>query len=326
MKSKAWIWKGSPEPKDLSMEEKTIRNLQEDEVLVKNSFIGLNPVDWKLINHLYPKEKIGIVPGVDGAGIVVGVGNDMKKIRTGTRVCYHTDLNQDGSFSDFTIVKGHRVMYIPDRVSDITAAAFPCPGLTAWQGFSKLPKVKGGDILVNGAGGMVGNIITQLAVKAGARVYVTASPKHHPDLYNKGVVSAIDYKVENWKSALIQQLHERKLYAIFDMVSGKSATGLTDLLGYYGHIVSIQDRIDKNPIPPFTTSISLHEIALAAFHQYASDTQIAELMKDGEELLNQIGNNILNVAIPKVEIFSKLNLALQKLKENPSVGKTVIEI
>lgn len=77
-------------------------------------------------------------------------------MRPGARVAYHTSLSRSGSFARHTIVAARCVFPIPDSVSDLAAAAVPCPGLTAWMARAKVPDVAGRDVLVSGAGGAVG--------------------------------------------------------------------------------------------------------------------------------------------------------------------------
>src|SRR5690606_32999752 len=187
-------------------------------------------------------------------------------LRVGTRVAYHTNLRKDGSFSEYALVDARALLPVPDGLSDVAAAAFPCPVLTAWQAVQKLPVIAGKVILVNGAGGAVGSVICQLLAQRGAKVYATASPRHHAFLAQAGVVQAVDYRQEHW----VERFAGMQFYAAFDTVSGDSAQQLAAMLEYYGHLVCIQDRLNASPVAPFSTCISLHEIALAAQHSYGS--------------------------------------------------------
>lgn len=324
--AKSWTWQKKGEPTDLVLKEKQVRVLNDNEVLIQNTVIGLNPVDWKLIEWGHPNWNSDSVPGVDAAGIIIAVGKNMTHLRIGTRVCYHTDLSKDGSFSTHTIVSGFALMSIPEKLSDEAAAAFPCPCLTAWQAFCKVPNMAGKNVLVSGAGGSVGYFLTQLLLEANAKVFVTASAKHHAEFLKMGCVKAVDYKDKNWKQTIVDPLQGNLFDAAFDMVNGKHATELAPLLGYYGHLISIQDRVDQNPLAAFTTCISLHEIALGAFHKYASSQQIAELMQAGEVLLNKIGNGTLKLRENSVSSFDNLPIHLAEMKKNHSSTKYLIKI
>lgn len=302
--------KAIPEPNDYT-------------VLIKNSAIGINPVDWKLIDGRLGNFSKNHIPGVDGVGTIVKVGTKVLNLSIGTRVAYHTDLTKDGSFSEYTLVDARALIPVPNLLNDISAAAFPCPGLTAWQSVQKLPKISGKKILVNGAGGAVGSLITQILVAHGAKVYAVASQKRHKQLAQLGVVQSFDYRDDNWFESLFDN---QKFYAVFDMVNGISATKLAQLLEFYGHIISVQDRVEKSPFAPFTTSISLHEIALASQHLYGSDQQWYELVQAGFNLLSQISMNALVLPQIKTVQFSEIKRTLEMLKQNNDGQKYIAYI
>lgn len=321
--TEAWLWNNEASPLLLQKGRKDLPELGADDVLIENRAAGINPVDWKLIEGLSDAWKTGQIPGVDGTGIIVATGRNAMHFAKETRVMYHTDLRFDGSFSRYTVVAARAVMPVPEFISDAAAAALPCPGLTAAQAVGKVNELTGRNVLVNGAGGAVGGIIAQLLVHAGARVYATASPGHHETLMKRGVSGVFDYKDARWREAFRRTLNGQALYAVFDTVSGESAASLADLLGYYGHLVSIQDRLEKAPLPAFSTCISLHEVALAAIHPWGTPAQWSELCRSGAHLLQKVGNNALR--LPKIETvsFDEIPNALQRLREGRSGIKYV---
>lgn len=321
-KTDAWTWHRNPSPLQLSKEEKSLAP-GDDDVLVENRAVGLNPVDWKLMEGLSPAWQAGQIPGVDGMGIIVPTGKNVAHPRKGSRVMYHTDLRHHGSFARHTLVKANAVIAVPDNISDATAASLPCPGLTAWQAIKKLPDIAGQTVLVNGAGGYVGNLITQLLINHAAHVYVTASERHHKKLSARGVIQAFDYKASGWKEDFRRMLGEKAVHAVFDTVNQQSAISLAGLLGYYGHLVCVQDRIETAPLPAFTTSISLHEIALASIHAYGTAQDLSQLRLAGETLLKQVGNGELQLAAPETVTFDDIPAALEKLKHNNDGTKYV---
>jgi NADPH:quinone reductase-like Zn-dependent oxidoreductase len=323
---KAWSWQHKGEPEDLILKDYEVRKLEDHEVLIQNTVIGLNPVDWKLIAGGHPDWKKDHIPGVDGAGIIIDTGKNMSHLRPGSRVCYHADLTKAGSFSTHTIATGNRLIHVPDKISDESAAAFPCPSLTAIQSFQKIPDVFNKKILVSGAGGSVGYFLTQLLLSKGAKVYVTAGEQHHGEFQKMGVIKTTDYKNENWKELMKESLHGSLFDVVFDTVSAAHATGLMELIGYYGHMVPVQGRIKENPVSAFSTCVSLHEIALGAFHKYASEEQITRLMEDGEMLLNKIGNGKLKLREQKINSFENLPQHLSEMKKNNSSTKYLVKV
>lgn len=325
MKTQAWCWNKKGEPTDLTLQEVELGELGADEVLVQNAVISLNPVDWKLIEWGHHAWKSGHIPGVDGMGVIIAIGKNVHHLQKGMRVCYHTDLSKNGSFSKHIRLNAHALMRVPDNCNDEDAAAFPCPSLTALQAFQKTPSLKGKNVLINSAGGSVGYFLTQLFLKEGARLFVTASPKHHAHFARLGVRYAVDYRDPQWHQKM-QEINLEGFNAAFDMVSGKTASKLAPLLTYYGHLVAVQDRVEKNPVEPFTTCISLHEIALGAFHKYANKNQIRELMQHGEKLLHAIGQGEYLLRKHKIESFENLPLHLEEMKKAHHDLKYLIKV
>ncbi len=322
----SWCWQYPSEPSSLILKSVQLPELKNDQVLIANRVIGLNPVDWKFIQQPGSLWQMGHIPGVDGMGTVIAVGDSVTHIKIGTRVCYHTNLLTHGSFSQHTLVSAKAIIPVPDGVSDEAAASIPCPGLTAWQAMRKLPEIKGKRILVNGAGGSVGSFLTQLLIQHGAQVYATASPANHKRLNRWGVIHSFDYSAPNWQQTLRDILGEQSLYAAFDMVSGEHAATLAPLLGYYGHLVCVQDRLTQPPISPFTTCLSLHEIALGAIHQHGDDKQWAELVQAGQNLLTSVMTGELSLPELNIDRFENLPYSLLKLKQNNRAIKYLITL
>ncbi|SQI43815.1 Quinone oxidoreductase 1 [Leminorella richardii] len=322
----SWCWAQPGEPDSLTLSHTELPELASDEILVANRVIGLNPVDWKFIEQPFNLWEAGHIPGVDAMGTVAAVGARVRHLRVGSRVCYHTNLRTNGSFSHHTVISAKAAIPVPDGVTDEAAAAIPCPGLTAWQALKKVPELKGKRVLVSGAGGSVGSILTQLLIEQGALVYATASETNHARLGHWGVIQAFDYRQSDWRQQLRQQLGSHALHAAFDMVSGEHAATLAPLLGYYGHLVCVQDRVNTSPVGAFTTCLSLHEIALGAMHQHGSDAQWAELVQAGQELLARVERGALVLPPFEVSPFDALPESLMRLKRNDRAVKYVINI
>ena len=140
-------------------------------IVVRNYAIGINPVDWKFIDDNPRDWEKGHIPGVDGAGVVVAVGEGVDNSLLGKRVAYHHSPGENGSFADHSEVYASRVMVVPESVDFALAAALPCPMLTAWQAFSKVPVRKGADVLVSGMGA-VNKLLAQMLSQAGFNVHV----------------------------------------------------------------------------------------------------------------------------------------------------------
>ncbi|MCC9651052.1 zinc-binding dehydrogenase [Vibrio sp. MA64] len=294
------IWQYQTETHSLVLGKAKIPTLDDNEILVQNKAIGINPVDWKFIKANPLNWPNGHVPGVDGAGLIVQVGANVDTGLIGRRVAYHASLKRNGSFAEYTVLNAERVMMLPESLSFELAAALPCPMLTAWQAFEKIPLTLQKETLIVGFGA-VNNLLSQLLVNAG---------------YTVDVVSA-SLSEERAQSLGIRQVYREqsqidlKYFAIFDAVSGENAAHLVSLLRANGHIVCIQDRIPKPIDPPFTRTISYHEIALGALHDFGDKEDWHALMQSGEELLERIANGNVEISVPTIFKFGLMPEALK---------------
>ncbi len=313
---RAWTWQGGSEPTDLRLEWIDMPELATGEVLVRNAAIGLNPVDWKLLPAgAQSGWNAGHVPGVDGAGMVIALGDDVDDGWLGARVAYHTSLqNTLGSFAEYTPVPARALMRVPDALDLDVAASFPCPGLTAWQAIEKLPHRDGTPLLISGAGGAVGQYLVQYAARRGYAVTALCNPRHWDRLRRLGAAQCIQEPVAG------------QFFAVIDAVGPDHAARLVPLIGANGHIVCIQGRLEEWPVPAFGRALSMHEVALGALHIHGSDQDWAQLTAAGESLLADIGKASIHPE-PLVTLgFTDLPSHLNALKHRNFSGKALIQL
>lgn len=299
--TKAWHFAGENAP--LSLSDATISLPAEDHIIVANHAIGINPVDWKYIAHNPTHWPKGHIPGVDGAGVVVAVGGNADKALVGQRVAYHHSLSKQGSFAQQTAVHAERVMRIPADMSMAQAAALPCPLLTAWQAFNKVPVVTDSKVLVCGMGA-VNKFLVQLLYRSGFEVHVVSASLSESDATALGIQRVFRTPPQ-----------EGLYFALFDATDPNEARKQIPLLQANGHVVSILGRIETPVDPPFTRTISYHEIALGALHDYGDQQQWHRLMADGEQLMQDIVSGKLSLPSYTEFPFSSLNSALRYSKE-----------
>ncbi|MFE9413418.1 NADP-dependent oxidoreductase [Streptomyces sp. NPDC006704] len=167
---------GSPEV--LEVQEMPEPHAAPDEVRVRVTAAGLNPMDWQIAAQPDMAARFGItLPagfGSDFAGVVDEVGADATGFAMGDRV-FGAAIGR--SVADFVLVKTPTATLwpTPEGVGDAVASTLPVSGLTAAAALAAIG-LRGGDtVLIGGAAGGVGIFAVQLAKLAGARVLGTAS-------------------------------------------------------------------------------------------------------------------------------------------------------
>ncbi len=149
------------------------------EVLIAINTAGIGSWDASIRDGSWRKPgrpRFPLVPGVDGAGIVVGKGARVRRFHVGDRVyAYEFGNRQGGFYAEFAAADADHVSRVPNRLDLRDAGAVATTGLTALQGIDALGLRSGQTILIFGASGAVGTMAVQLARQRGARVIATAS-------------------------------------------------------------------------------------------------------------------------------------------------------
>jgi NADPH:quinone reductase-like Zn-dependent oxidoreductase len=164
--------------------------------------------------------KGDVVPGSDGAGTVVAIGEKVTRFQKGDRVC--TTVNQahlagsltpaasltglggslDGVLRSYGVFPESGLVSTPSKLSFREASTLPCAAVTAWNALYGLagrsPK-PGDTVLTLGSGG-VSLFAIQLAAAAGATVISTTSSTAKGErLKALGSSHIIDYnKDKSW--------------------------------------------------------------------------------------------------------------------------------
>jgi len=136
------------------------------ELLVRVHAVSVNPVDTKVRRNAPPPDGEARVLGFDAAGVVEAIGEAVSLFKPGDRVFYAGALNQRGSNAELQCVDERLVGRMPATLTFAQAAALPLTSITAWELlFDRLgvtAETKGALLIVGAAGG-VGSILTQLA-------------------------------------------------------------------------------------------------------------------------------------------------------------------
>lgn len=152
------------------------------DLLVEVKAISVNPVDTKVRQNMPPEGGQPKVLGWDVAGVVKAVGSEVSLFQPGDKVFYAGSLIRPGANSERHVVDERIVGHMPKSLSFAHAAALPLTSITAWELLFERLQVaegktdQGQSLMIVGAAGGVGSILTQLARQLTAlKVIGTAS-------------------------------------------------------------------------------------------------------------------------------------------------------
>ncbi|MDB6159398.1 MAG: alcohol dehydrogenase [Gammaproteobacteria bacterium] len=198
-----------------------------DQLLVKVSAAGINPLDWKIADGIFEGAMPNVLPlvlGVDAAGVVAGTGARVSRFKTGDRVFgqfFSVPLGV-GTYAEYTVVgETAAIAKLPSTVSDEQGAALPTAAMTALGLVDSLELPPGSKVLIVGATGGVGSFATQLAAAKGFTVLVTAGAQDVERMKKLGAHETFDYRATDLTEQ-ISAAHRQGIDAVIDMVSDAS--------------------------------------------------------------------------------------------------------
>ncbi|WP_250032796.1 NADP-dependent oxidoreductase [Paractinoplanes maris] len=144
-------------------------------------------------------------PGIDVAGTVDALGDDVDEIAVGDRVIGFLPMTAAGAAAEFVIAPADILTGAPKNIPLADSAALPLVSLTAWQALFDHGNLTAGQrVLINGAGGAVGGYAVQLAKEAGAHVIATASPRSAGRVEAAGADDVVDHTTTDVTAAVTE--------------------------------------------------------------------------------------------------------------------------
>jgi NADPH2:quinone reductase len=213
------------------------------QVLVRVKSSGVNPLDIKIRTGNAPHAAVQLpaILGIDLAGIVEAIGDDVTNVAVGDEVFGMTGGigNTPGSLAQYVVADADLLAKKPANFSMKEAAAVPLIFITAWEGLVDRAKVQAGQkVLIHGGAGGVGHMAVQIAMAFGAEVFATVSAGKQKIVEEFGAVP-IDYKkitVEQYIQALTAG---EGFDIVYDTVGGATLDdSFLAVKKYTGHVVS----------------------------------------------------------------------------------------
>lgn len=215
-----------------------------EDVVVRVTAAGVNPVDWKVregyLDGAFPTH-FPVVPGWDVAGTVEAVGPATTSFAVGDRVLGYVrkDHVQHGTTAELVRAGTRHLAPLPDGVTFEQAGGLPLAGLTALQAVEAAGVGRGDTVLVHAAAGGVGAFAVQLARLRGARVVGTASEPNAEFLRSLGA-EPVTYG-DGLEERVRHLLEGAPVSAALDFVGGEAVDASFALVREASRVVSVTD-------------------------------------------------------------------------------------
>jgi len=247
------------------------------------------------------RDRTPSIPGHELAGVVTALGYGTTGLSIGQRVFGLTDWYRDGTLAEYVAVEARNLAPLPGDVDFTDGAALVMPGLTAWQGLFEHGRLHAGQsVLVHGAAGVVGSMVTQLARGAGAYVIGTGRAA--------GRQTALDFGAQEFVDLENDALEDvGGVDLVFDVLGGDIAKRSAGLIRAGGTLVTITGPTEARPAHGLTVDFVVES-------DRAQLSEIVRRARDGRVRTN----------IGKVSTFDDAIVAFNRTERVK--GKTIIRV
>jgi NADPH:quinone reductase-like Zn-dependent oxidoreductase len=187
------------------------------------------------------RDRTPSIPGHELAGVVTALGYGTTGLSVGQRVFGLTDWHRDGTLAEYVAVEARNLAPLPGDVDFTVAASLPISGLTAWQGLFEHGRLQAGQsVLVHGAAGAVGSMVTQLAREFGAYVIGTGRAADRQTALDFGAQEFVDLDNDALEDVGGVDL-------VFDVIGGDIQERSAGLVRAGGTLVSVVGPTEARP-------------------------------------------------------------------------------
>ena len=187
------------------------------------------------------RDRTPSILGHELAGVVTALGYGTTGLSVGQRVFGLTDWHRDGTLAAYVAVEARNLAPLPGDVDFTVGASLPISGLTAWQGLFDHGRLRAGQsVLVHGAAGAVGTMVTQLAHEFGAYVIGTGRAADRQKALDFGAQEFVDLDNDALEDVGGVDL-------VFDVIGGDIQRRSAGLIRAGGILVTVLGPAEARP-------------------------------------------------------------------------------
>ena len=249
------------------------------QVVVQIAAAGVNFIDIYRRSGVY-KQPVPYIPGSEGAGTVVAVGEGVHEFSAGDRIAWYEG---PGSYAEQVAIAAKEAVPVPVSVDLKTAAAVMLQGLTAhYLCRSTFPVTEGTIAVVHAAAGGVGLLLTQMIKDLGGTVVATTSSTPKSVLAKQAGADFVT-TYEEFPAVVDEVTGGRGADVVFDGVGKATFDASLSALRPRGMMVLFGGS--SGQVPPFDLQRLNSGGSL-----YATRPKLAEYVTDRTELMWRAGD------------------------------------
>jgi NADPH2:quinone reductase len=234
-------------PEVLQLAELPIPEPGPGQVLIRVEATGVNFIEIYFRKGVY-KAALPLTPGSEAAGTVEKLGPGVTGFAAGDAVA---SVGVQGSYAEYALVPAAQLVKTPDSLSPEHAAAAMLQGMTAhYLAHSTFPLKPGDKALIHAGAGGVGLLLTQIAIKLGARVITTVSTPAKAELsHEAGASEVILYTKQDFEAEVKRLTDGKGVDVVYDSVGKTTFEASLNCLRPRGLLALF--GASSGPVPPF---------------------------------------------------------------------------
>ncbi|MFD1797688.1 NAD(P)H-quinone oxidoreductase [Paracoccus aurantiacus] len=294
-----------------------------DQIVIRLAYAGVNRPDVAQRQGTYaPPPGASDLPGLEGAGEVVAVGEGVSQWKAGDRVCA---LLPGGGYAEYVACNAAHALPVPDGLPLREAAALPETAFTVWSNVVMRGRLQAGErFLVHGGSSGIGTMAIQVARALGARVWATAGSDEKCAAIADLGATPINYRREDFVK-IMQEAGGADL--ILDMVGGDYIAKNLKSLDMDGRLVMIAflggPKAEINFAQVMTRRLTITGSTLRP-QSDAAKAHIAQALRD--RLWPLIGAGKVGVLIDSEYALDAAAEAHRRMESSNHIGKIVLNV
>ncbi len=311
-------------PEVLAWEEVSVGEPGRAQARVRHTAVGLNFIDVYHRSGLYPLPSLPHGIGIEAAGVVEAIGEDVTEVKPGQRVAYAGGA--PGAYAEARIIEASRLVPLPENIGDELAAAVLLKGMTAEYLIRRTHRVERGEtVLFHAAAGGVGTIATQWLRHLGATVIGTVGSEAKAEVARKnGVTHAIVYTKEDFAERTRAITGGQGVPVVYDSVGKSTTMRSLDCLAPRGLLVSFGNASGK-PDPLDLTILSAKgSLYLTRPTMMTYTARREDLLASAAALFEVIGSGAVRIEVKHRFPLAKAAEAHRTLESRATTGPILL--
>lgn len=300
------------------------------EVLVRLAYAGVNYIDVYMRDGSYARSHTYQTPlpmtiGMEGAGRIEEVGEGVSGLSVGDTVAYCLSR---GSYAEFAVVPAWKAVRVPAGIDLAVATTLMLQGSTAhYLSRSAFPLKRGDTCLVHAGAGGVGQLLVQLAKRAGATVIATVGSEDKARLAReRGADHTILYRQMDFGAEVRRLTDGRGVDVVYDSVGRDTLPRSIRALKRRGVCISFGASSGQPEPVPLLELAEAGSVFLTRPHLADYMASADEIRARAADLFAAVAEGALHVAIDKVFPLAEASAAHAMIEGRATRGKLLLKI